>query len=237
MIAIAYLRVSTEDQTLGPEAQRAAIEAWAARAGAVVASWHLDQGVSGGAQLADRPGLLDAVAALGEAGAGSVLVVAKRDRLARDVIISAMVERECERAGGSVVSADGAGEGSGPEAQLMRRIIDAFAEYERALIRARTRSALRALKAKGMCAGEPPYGWRSSGSKAAGGEGRLVPNEEEQANIERLCELRDQGMTFSDVGLQLKFEGILTRRGKPFKAPQVFRIYKQFGKGKDKAAA
>ena len=46
--AVAYLRVSTEDQALGPEAQRAAIEAWAARQGVQVLSWHLDQGVGGG---------------------------------------------------------------------------------------------------------------------------------------------------------------------------------------------
>jgi len=44
--AVAYLRVSTEDQALGPEAQRASIEAWAARQGIEVATWHTDQGIS-----------------------------------------------------------------------------------------------------------------------------------------------------------------------------------------------
>jgi hypothetical protein len=78
--AVAYLRVSTEDQQLGPEAQRAAIEAWAAREGVQVVAWHLDQGVSGGADVEDRPGL---VAALRVERAG-ILLVAKRDRLARE---------------------------------------------------------------------------------------------------------------------------------------------------------
>jgi len=41
-LAVAYLRVSTEDQKLGPEAQRAAIEPWAAREGVQVAAWHVD---------------------------------------------------------------------------------------------------------------------------------------------------------------------------------------------------
>lgn len=38
-VAIGYLRVSTEDQRLGPEAQRDAIAAWAERAGIAVAAW------------------------------------------------------------------------------------------------------------------------------------------------------------------------------------------------------
>lgn len=38
-------------------------------------------------------------------------------------------------------TADGAGNGEGPEAALMRTLLDTFAAYERALIRARTRAA------------------------------------------------------------------------------------------------
>ena len=34
--AVAYLRVSTDEQRLGPEAQRAAIAAWAVREGITV---------------------------------------------------------------------------------------------------------------------------------------------------------------------------------------------------------
>src|SRR5215468_4760276 len=39
--AVAYLRVSTEEQHLGPEAQRAAVEAWAKVRSVTSASWHL----------------------------------------------------------------------------------------------------------------------------------------------------------------------------------------------------
>lgn len=82
--AVAYLRVSTTDQHLGPEAQRKSIETWAAANGVQVVAWHADPGVSGGSDLDDRPGLVAALAELRLVGAG-VLVVAKRDRLARDV--------------------------------------------------------------------------------------------------------------------------------------------------------
>jgi len=83
-VAVAYFRASTDDQHLSPDAQRAAVVAWAAREGVTVVSWHVDQGVSGAADLADRPALAAALGALCAHGAG-LLVVAKRDRLARDV--------------------------------------------------------------------------------------------------------------------------------------------------------
>lgn len=41
--AVGYLRVSTDEQNLGPEAQRAAILAWALRNGVTVVAWCSDQ--------------------------------------------------------------------------------------------------------------------------------------------------------------------------------------------------
>ena len=135
--AIGYARASTSRQDLSPGAQRAAVEAWAAARGVTVVAWFEDLGISGGAELDKRPGLLGAIDALRTHGAGA-LVVARRDRLARDVLVNAMVERLCERVGARVQSADGAGNGAGPEAALMRNIVAAFSAYERMLIRART---------------------------------------------------------------------------------------------------
>jgi hypothetical protein len=54
-LAVAYVRVSTEDQNLGPEAQRAAIERWAPSRGITVAAWHQDC-LSGATAVEDRPG-------------------------------------------------------------------------------------------------------------------------------------------------------------------------------------
>ncbi len=70
LLAVAYIRVSTDEQRLGPEAQRAAVEAWAAREGISVAAWHVDQGVSGGSDLGDRPALVAALGELRALGAG-----------------------------------------------------------------------------------------------------------------------------------------------------------------------
>ena len=101
LVAVAYIRVSKDDQKLGPDAQRASIEAWAAREGVQVAAWHVDQGVCSVTPIDQRPALVAALASLREHGAG-VLVVAKRDRIARDVVLTAGVERAAAAAGAVV---------------------------------------------------------------------------------------------------------------------------------------
>ena len=215
--AIAYLRVSTEDQRLGPEAQRAAIEVWAAREGVTVVSWHVDQGVSGAAPLESRPALGAAVATLRADNAG-VLVVAKRDRLARDVVVAGMVERVVQRAGARVVAADGAGNGDAPADEFMRTILDGAAAYERALIRSRTRAALKAKRARGERAGNTPWGF------VADADGRLLPNEREVAAKGRATELVGQGVSLRKAGEVLAGEGYLGRSGKPLSHVQLLRM-------------
>ncbi len=138
---VLYVRVSTDEQALGPAAQRAAAQRWCEARGSQLVAVCEDLGVSGGAPLDKCAGLLSALRELEAHGAG-VLLVAKRDRLARDVVKAAMVEQLASRAGAVVVSAAGEGEGTDPAAALMRTMVDAFAQYERALIGARTKAAL-----------------------------------------------------------------------------------------------
>ena len=99
--AVAYLRVSTDEQTLGMEAQRQAIQGWAKRQGVTILRWFEDMGVSGGADLENRPGMLAALAAVRELKAGA-LVAAKADRIARDVYVAELVKRELRLAGATL---------------------------------------------------------------------------------------------------------------------------------------
>jgi len=214
--AVAYIRVSTEDQALGPEAQRAAIEAWAARQGVLVLSWHIDQ-VGGATPIEDRPGLLAALRDL-EDLEGGLVVVAKWDRLARDVMIAAMVERMAERVGARIASADGVGVGDGPEAALLRAMVQAFAAYERALIRARTSAALRILRARGQRAGEVPLGYRLAEDKKG-----LLEDAEEVEAINQARQLRREGMSYRQIALELGRHG-LQPRGKAWHAMTVSRM-------------
>jgi DNA invertase Pin-like site-specific DNA recombinase len=204
--AVAYLRVSTEEQHLGPEAQRASITAWAAREGVTVVAWHTDAGVSGAADVADRPALAAALGALRALGAGR-LVVAKRDRLARDVYLAAAIDRAVEGLGARVVSADGTANGDTPADAFMRTILDAAAQYERALIRGRTKAALAVKRERGEVSNHAPYGWRDDGA------GRLVPNAAEQGVIAHAAELRAKGLTIRAIVAGLAMEGVVTRSG------------------------
>ncbi len=205
--AVGYIRVSTDEQALGPEAQREALNAWCERHDARLCAIFEDIGVSGGAPLEKRPGLNAALDALALEGAG-VLLVAKRDRLARDIVIAAVVERLVERGGARVLSADGTGNGDGPEHQLMRNLIMAFASYERALIGARTRAALRVKKAKGKRVGAIPYGYRL----AEDGE-TLKPDPTEQTVVGIVKSMRKKGGSLRAIADELTRRAFATRTG------------------------
>ena len=205
--AVGYLRVSTDEQHLGPEAQRASLEKWATTNSITLVGIY-EEAVSGGADLADRVQLMAAIDALKDHGAG-VLLVAKRDRLARDTMLAAMIERLIERAGGKVVSSDGVGNGTGPEAQLMRGIIDLFAQYERALIRTRTTAAMAVKKGRGERVGAIPFG------SNLGADGKtLVPHIEEQEAIQLITRLRKNGLTLKGIANKLNADGVACRGGK-----------------------
>ena len=96
MGAVIYIRVSTEDQRLGPEAQLSQCERMAQSMGLHVDSVHTDHGVSGAATLDKRDALMDAMNDLGK---GDVLIIAKRDRLARNVMMASTIEHIVKKKG------------------------------------------------------------------------------------------------------------------------------------------
>ena len=223
-VAVAYTRASTDEQHHGPRAQKDAIRRWADREGVQIVAWHSDMGISGSAPLEKRPGLLDALESLSSASAGT-LVIAKRDRLARDVMIAGFLELQARRRGARIVSAAGEGtQDDDPTSVLMRTIVDAFAAYERGVIRARTRAALAAKKRRGEVVGKAPFGYR------VGSDGvHLVQDPEEQAVLVRVVELRAQGQSIRGIVGVLDAEGITSRVGKAITKCSIENILKRAG--------
>lgn len=128
--AIGYLRISTSRQRFG--SQQGIIEDWAKDNGVTVASWHADC-VNGAAPLRERPGLSAALEAMKEHGAG-MLLVARRDRLARDVIVAQQLDALVCLQGARVLSVAGevtasANDGS---ATFVRHMLQAAARYRAA---------------------------------------------------------------------------------------------------------
>lgn len=153
LLAVAYLRVSTDEQTLGMEAQRVAITSWACRQGVTVTCWCEDLGISGGAELERRPGLLEALEAVRDLRAG-LLVAHKADRVSRDVYVAELVKRELRAAGASVALVEGIC-GDDPFSEMAATVMDAAARLERRMIAARTKAALGVKKVKGEKTGAP----------------------------------------------------------------------------------
>lgn len=170
MTAIGYIRVSTNGQAdgFGPDIQRAAIVEWCGTHDITSASVYSDEGVSG--KILERPGLGGALQQLGE---GDVLIVARLDRLARDLVTQELLLADIRRRGADLVScADGeqtylADTPDDPSRKMIRQVLGAVAEYEREMVKLRLSLGRRAKRAAGGYAGgEPPFGWHLA---AAGG--------------------------------------------------------------------
>lgn len=146
---VSYIRVSTQAQGrsgLGIEAQREMLRRFAdAEDCQVIAEYVEVETGKGGDALERRPQLAAALAAARKAG-GAVLV-AKLDRLSRDVhFISGLMAQRVP----FVVAELGA-----DTDPFVLHLYAALAEKERALISERTKSALAAKKAQGVKLGNP----------------------------------------------------------------------------------
>lgn len=142
--AVVYLRVSTARQGasgLGLEAQRAAVQSYAASGGQAIVAEFVE--VESG-KRDDRPQLVAALAACRLHRA--TLVIAKLDRLARNVrFIAGIMD-----SGVPFVAVDQ------PFAnRLTLHVLAAIAEHEAAAISERTKAALAAAKARGVKLGNP----------------------------------------------------------------------------------
>ena len=136
---IGYARVSTEDQRL--DLQRHALD----EAGCE----RIFEDTAGGA-AAERPALREALAQL---RAGDTLVVWRLDRLGRS-LKDLIAHAECLRTQSvGLRSLKEAIDTDSSAGQLVFHIFGALAEFERALIRERTRAGLAAARARGRVGG------------------------------------------------------------------------------------
>jgi DNA invertase Pin-like site-specific DNA recombinase len=223
MRVIAYCRVSTDGQADGSslDAQADEIRAWATREGHQVEAVYRES-VSGTADVDQRPVLQEALAALAalvDAGEdGARLVVVKRNRLARDVYVAAALERVT---GKRVVSLDSTGEG--PEAELMRSILDAFAAYERAQIVWRCALGKRRKRESGgWTGGRPPWGLRLEGTKSA--QKLVVDSDFAAKAIAHVFDMLARGETLQTAADFLNSAGVATRGGATWNAKGVQRV-------------
>jgi DNA invertase Pin-like site-specific DNA recombinase len=164
MNAIGYCRVSTQEQGqsgLGLEAQRAAIEGFAAREGITVADWFTEvESGKGSNALECRPQLAQALRQAKKLK--TPVLVSKLDRLSRDVhFISGLMAQRVE-----FIVTD-LGRQADP---FVLHLYAALAQKERQMISERTRAGLSAAKSRGVKLGTsrcPPSAQQLAAAGAA----------------------------------------------------------------------
>jgi DNA invertase Pin-like site-specific DNA recombinase len=145
-----YSRVSTAEQHVEPQLH--ALRQYAGARGLEVAAEYVDHGVSG---AKDRRPALDRLLADARRRRFDVLACTKLDRLARSVHPLTTLGRELEALGIDLVVLDQSIDTSTPAGRLLFHVLGSIAEFERDLIRERTRVGMRAAKRRGNRIGRP----------------------------------------------------------------------------------
>jgi DNA invertase Pin-like site-specific DNA recombinase len=195
MAVFGYARVSTEEQADGTSLseQRRQIAGLAMTAGLEGLEYVEDAGVSGITPILRRP----AGARLADLQRGDVVIVAKLDRLSRDLIDALTVIRDWEAAGVRLII-NGYGDCTGPYAQgstgrLVIEVMAVFAGHERRVLKERQRDGQAAKRrAGGHIGGAPPFGFRKVG---AGRAARLEADPAQQEAIATMRDLAAEGMS------------------------------------------
>lgn len=214
----AYLRTSTESQEEGLETQRAEIRSWAKREGHTIAGYYVDEGKSGSGGLETRIALADALAQR------LPIVVYKLDRLARDLVIQETILGQAKREGiriYSTLTTEDAyleDDPKDPTRKLIRQVLGAVADYERAMIRLRMAAGANRKKAAGGYAGGGiPFGFRTEGQE-------LVPEPLERKALTRMKKLKAEGMSLREIARDLDRGGFAPRKGRSWHPQSVSRI-------------
>jgi DNA invertase Pin-like site-specific DNA recombinase len=225
---VPYYRVSTKKQGesgLGLDAQHTAFEAYARQNGGTQVGEYIE--VESG-KRSDRPELRKAIEHA-KAVRGK-LVVAKLDRLARNVLFTATLLES----GVDFVACDM------PNAnRTIIQIMAAIAEGEARAISERTTAALAAAKARGVKMGSAcPGHWDKAEDRRRAGQEKGLPlaraaRSQEARDFYRpvvteIKEQREAGKTLAEVAEALNSKGFTTRNGHPFARARVSELIQRY---------
>ena len=226
IVAVGYLRVSTEDQAregFSLDAQRARIRAYCAAKGYTLLREFVDDGFSG--RTTNRPAfqdlmrsVRDGIPADGRNERVDAVVVARFDRLNRNLYDFLATQREMQRHKVHFASVDETVDTRGPFGRFFVQVIAAFAELESGIIGERVRHGMRQKALQGGFNGmSAPYGYDVH-------EGGLALNDAEAAVVRRICAWRRRGRSFAWIAEALNRDGVPTKKGKAWTTRQLFRI-------------
>jgi DNA invertase Pin-like site-specific DNA recombinase len=148
-----------------------------------------------------------------------VVVVAKLDRLFRSVADAAQTITSFDRYGIELVAISEGFDMTNPYGRAMAQMASVFAELERAMIRERTRAAMKVKRGrKERISGHAPFGWDF------GSGGRLVENAKEQKAVAWILKLHQRGESLRGIAQKLNDRGIEPKRASRWLHSSVLRI-------------
>ncbi|HCJ65966.1 MAG TPA: hypothetical protein DHV62_01215, partial [Elusimicrobia bacterium] len=205
----AYVRVSTDEQAekgTGIVTQKKTIEGFCERAKLRIYDFYEDE--RSGASL-ERPGLRRLLEDA-EKGKFKVVLVYKTDRLSRSIKdIVRLVLDDFERLGLTFKSATEPYDTSTAAGRMFFVQLGGFADFERELIRERTRSGKLNTALKGKWVGSIlPFGYKKDS------EGYLVPDHEEVEIYKKIVSWCLEGNSTLKIARKLNELGIPTERSK-----------------------
>jgi len=203
--AIGYIRVSTQGQAeegVSMAAQRAKIDAWCIANDMELVAVFEDAGVSGGS-MAGREGLHAAMKATTK---GMALVAYSISRLARSARDMLAIDETLDRKGADLVSLTEKIDTTTAAGRMGFKVLAVLADFERDLIRERTKMALAHKKANGEVYAPVPFGYEAI-------EGRLVTVKREAKIVAEIIAMRDAGASFASIANELNGRGIEGKRG------------------------
>lgn len=214
---VAYLRTSVDHEDgMGLEIQEAQIRSYLTKHPDLkLVKIYRDKGVSG--SLLARPALNDLMADAKEHRFG-VALVARYDRVARDLAIMLFIEKTLLVENIQLLSVSESFNGQDPVMVAMRQIIGVFAQLERGRITERLLSGRRMKHSEGRYAGGRPC----TGFVAKNHE--LVVDPEGAKVIRYLRKLRMARLSFARIASRLNAEKVKTRNGAKWYASGVHRL-------------
>lgn len=215
--AVAYLRTSSATNVGGDSShrQREAIAHYARAAGVTMAGEFNDAAVSGADPIDQRPGFTELLAWAAENGV-TTIVVENASRFARDLVVQETGYELLRRQGFTLVAADDpdAFTGDTPTARMVRQILGAVAEFEKANLVAKLKGARDRASA-------------AAGRRVEGRKGHAETNPELVREAKRLARRNPKTgkvRSLREIAAELETAGFVNQHGRRFAATSVSQM-------------
>jgi len=212
-----YARVSTDKQDSSVDQQTKELQDFWSKLGIVGYETELliDENVSGGTELFDRP----QGSKLKDLESDSIVICYKKERMFRNTINALQIVYKWLDDGVTVYFIENGLEPlnlSNPNSKFIFTILCAKDELEKDTIALRTRLNMKFRKENGRSYSSAAFGFDNVGERGSNGkiiDGRLVPNEKEQAVLKDMRYWRSIKYSYDKIAELLNSSGVPSKKG------------------------